>query len=85
MDKFLNETNETKALQKIYSHIQDEKSKEIYMSRSMYSLSDDRVYMKNIVRNCDMSKEIYNNINEKNKLVLFGAGTWGECYNILFK
>ena len=77
MDKFLNETNETKALQKIYSHIQDEKSKEIYMSRSMYSLSDDRVYMKNIVRNCDMSKEIYNNINEKNKLVLFGAGTWG--------
>lgn len=84
MDKFLNETNETKALQKIYSHIQDEKSKEIYMSRSMYSLSDDRVYMKNIVRNCDMSKEIYNNINEKNKLVLFGAGTWGG-YNILFK
>ena len=77
MDKFLNETNETKALQKIYSHIQDEKSKEIYMSRSMYSLSDDRVYMKNIVRNCDMSKEIYNNINEKNKLVLFGAGTGG--------
>lgn len=77
MDKFLNETNETKALQKIYLHIQDEKSKEIYMSRSMYSLSDDRVYMKNIVRNCDMSKEIYNNINEKNKLVLFGAGTWG--------
>ena len=65
MDKFLNETNETKALQKIYSHIQDEKSKEIYMSRSMYSLSDDRVYMKNIVRNCDMSKEIYNNINDK--------------------
>ncbi len=85
MDKFLNETNETKALQKIYSHIQDEKSKEIYMSRSMYSLSDDRVYMKNIVRNCDMSKEIYNNINEKNKLVLFGAGTWGGGYNILFK
>ena len=85
MDKFLNETNETKALQKIYSHIQDEKSKEIYMSRSMYSLSDDRVYMKNIVRNCDMSKEIYNNINEKNKLVLFGAGTWGGCYNLLFK
>lgn len=32
------------------------------MARSMYSLSDNKNYMKDIVRKCDMSMEIYNSI-----------------------
>ena len=79
MKSFLNETNDTIALKNVYDHIQDEESRNIYMARSMYSLSDNKNYMKDIVRKCDMSREIYNSIVGKNKLVLFGAGTWGEA------
>lgn len=79
MKSFLNETNDTIALKNVYDHIQDEESRNIYMARSMYSLSDNKNYMKDIVRKCDMSMEIYNSIVGKNKLVLFGAGTWGEA------
>ena len=58
MKSFLNETNDTIALKNVYDHIQDEESRNIYMARSMYSLSDNKNYMKDIVRKCDMSREI---------------------------
>ncbi len=81
MDKFMNEDNDSKKLINIYNHLQDDESRTIYEARSLYSLTDNKLYMRNIVRNSALSKCLIEHINKnKNKkLVLFGAGTWGKA------
>ena len=81
MDKFMNENSRSKKLINVYNHLQDDESRMIYEFRSLYSLTDDKVYMRNIVRNSALSKCLIEciNVNKNKKLVLFGAGTWGKA------
>lgn len=81
MDKFMNEDSRSKKLINVYNHLQDDESRMIYESRSLYSLTDDKLYMRNIVRNSALSKCLIEciNVNKNKKLVLFGAGTWGKA------
>ena len=80
IDKFINEDNKSKMLIDVYAHLQDDESRAIYEARALYSLTDDKVYMRNIVRNSALSKCLIEciNVNKNKKLVLFGAGTWGK-------
>lgn len=86
MEKFMCETKETTLLKKVYEHLQDEESKKIYCARSLFSLSDDRAYMKEVVRNMvvsvHMCQQLYK--NKDKKLVLFGAGEWGKALMYYF-
>ena len=81
MEKFMFETKETEALKCIYDHMQDDESRQIYLARSCFSLSDDRKYMQCIIKNMVVSKVLYEGIamHNKQKKVLFGAGTWGRA------
>ena len=67
MEKFMFETKETEALKCIYDHMQDDESRQIYLARSCFSLSDDRKYMQCIIKNMVVSKVLYEGIAMHNK------------------
>lgn len=72
------------ALKQVYDHLQDDESRKIYMARSLYSLSDDKTYMKEIVREMSISKELEKWAKGKERLILFGGGTWGKAITSYF-
>lgn len=86
MEKFMYETKRTTLLREIYDHLQDEESKKIYMARSLFSLSDDRDFLTEVVRNMTVSRTLINQVekHKDNKIVLFGAGTWGKAITYFF-
>jgi hypothetical protein len=81
MDKFINESEKELLIRKVYEQMQDEISRTIYKSRSLYSLSDDKNVLKNIVRESCISKILLQNVgkHKHQKLCLFGIGTWGKA------
>ena len=81
MEKFMYETEKMEVLKCIFDHMQDEESRQIYLARSCFSLSDDRKYMQYSIKNMVVSKVLYEGIakHSKQKKVLFGAGTWGKA------
>ena len=86
MERFLNETEESLALKKVYEHLQDDESREIYLSRSLFSLTDDRNQMKSIIRNMVLSKVLLKELenHRDQRKILFGAGTWGKMIKKFF-
>jgi hypothetical protein len=85
MEKFVCETNRTKLMGEIYGHLQDVKSKEIFIARSLYSLCNDNTYMDDMVKNMTISKVLLHEIagHKNEKKVLFGAGIWGVYYSFV--
>lgn len=61
----------------IYTKLQDEKSKEIFKNRLLYSITNESRYIKNIVSMNEYGKEFLKIIH-KNKIYLFGGGIWGS-------
>ena len=86
MEKFMYETEETKQLKAVYEHLQDEESRKIYVARSLFSLSDNRLYMYDVIRNMSVSKYLLGAIQKhyNQKMILFGAGTWGDAITKIF-
>lgn len=84
MNQFLFDDDRMIVLKQVYNHLQDEESKSIYLARSKFSLSDEKDYLRTIVREMSISKELMKWTKEKDRLVLFGAGTWGDAITYYF-
>ena len=68
-----------KKINEIYSWIDDEISKEIFVNRLLYSLTEDVKYIRNIVCTIKEGKDIYNKLKTSSqKKVIFGAGSVGK-------
>ncbi len=70
----------------IYSRLQDEESTHIFMNRLLYNITDDYLYIKNIVDCLPESKVVRDIISQHDEQpkVLFGAGTWGRRFQYVF-
>lgn len=80
MDTFYGEEENIVYLKNVYAQLQDDVSRQIYISRSLYSLTDEKKYMKEIVRNSVPGKVLLEEVAKTNKkIALFGAGTWGKA------
>lgn len=87
MDKFMYDTDEMSMLKNVYEKLQDDESRKIYAARSIFSLSDDRKYMLDVIKSMTLSKYMLENIamHKNQKKVLFGAGTWGNAITNVFR
>jgi len=80
MDTFYGEEENAVSLKDVYAQLQDDISRQIYISRSLYSLTNEKKYMKEIVRNSVLGKVLLEEVAKTNKkIALFGAGVWGKA------
>lgn len=81
MDKFMFEDKESMALKNVYDKLQDDESRKIYLARSLYSLTDNKDYMKEIIHDMAPARYLLSELSrhKDKKKVLFGAGTWGNA------
>lgn len=64
---------------KINSRLKDSVSKEIFMNRLLFSMTDDYTYIKNVVLTTDAGKGVYERIKQCNTAIgIFGAGRIGR-------
>ena len=86
MDKFVMETESSLLLRDIYNRLQDDESKEIYKARTLFSLTDDRLCLKDVVRKMTVARSMLEELNKHSgqDFVLFGAGTWGKAILFFF-
>lgn len=68
-------------IKKIWDSLQDKQSKDLYLSRSLYSLTGEDDYLVSQIRNMSVARELtkYIRDNSFKKKVIFGAGTWGQA------
>ena len=71
-----------KSLQEIYSRMQDEKSREIFRQRAMFSLSGAQQYMDEIINDVSERKFLQHNNNEA---YIFGCGFYGKLVHDYIK
>ena len=78
---FVQESEEDIRLKRVYRKLLDEESRDIYKARAFYSLVNDKSILGGIIKKSVTGKSLEQKINEhKNqKLILFGAGTWGNA------
>lgn len=73
-------------IKNIYNHIANEKSREMFTNRLLFSLTEDEKYMKNVIKMTDEGKEFCERIaGSRQKKVIFGAGIWGKQILDTFK
>lgn len=73
-------------IKNIYNHIADNKSREIYINRLLFTLTEDEQYIINILKLTDEGNEFFEKINRSDrKKVIFGAGIWGAQIRNTFK
>lgn len=67
-------------IRKIYSRVEDEVSRRIFKNRLLFSLTDEHVYMKNVISSTEIGKRFLNDVEEKDNknLYIYGAGTRGK-------
>lgn len=69
----------------IYSHLGDEESKKIYVNRLLFSMTGDRKYMTDIIKDTELYKKVRNKFkNDKRKKYIVSAGQWGKIIVDLF-
>ncbi len=74
-----------KQIYEIYCHLCDDESKRIFANRLMYSLTNDRMYIYEIIRNTILYEEIAQLLNkDKGKKYIVSAGYWGRNVIDLF-
>lgn len=81
MDKFMFEDKKSMAQKNVYAKLQDDESRKIYLARSLYSLTDNKDYMKDIIHDMAPARYLLSELAKHNaqKKILFGAGTWGKA------
>lgn len=72
-------------VKEIYSHLGDELSRSIFTQRLLYSLTDDTIYMQNVVKLTEEGKLFIERLNEGKNKAIFGAGIWGKEIARLYK
>lgn len=65
-------------IKNIYAHIGNDVSKEIYINRLLYSLTDDNKYMKKVIETTSEGKEFLSKLYCEKKKIIFSAGAWGK-------
>ena len=80
MKQFMYETENTKIWQQVYDNLADDLSREIYLARSLYSLTCDRDHLKDIIRKMPLSLALRSQTAQHfdSKLALVGAGDWAN-------
>lgn len=73
-----------KNIKNIYDHIVDEKSRDIFLKRVMYSISNDVRFIIDIVYDTLEGKKIYEMLTNSDEHFLFGAGAWGKEIAIIW-
>lgn len=72
-------------IRNIYHHIGDEESKSIYVNRLLFSLTGDRRYMTDIIKNTALYQNICGIMaKDERKKYIAGAGQWGQVIVDLF-
>ncbi len=72
-------------IQDIYRHLGDDRSKEIYADRLLFSLTGDKDYMLRIVKNTALYQNIYEKfVQDKREKYIVSAGQWGMITADLF-
>lgn len=73
-------------IQEIYRHLGDDRSKEIYADRLLFSLTGDKNYMLRIVKNTALYQNVYEKIVRDNrKKYIVSAGQWGMIVADLYR
>ena len=65
-------------IKKIYSHIANDYSKEMFINRLMYSLTSDNQYILNVIKMTPEGRVFISKLQNKKKNLIFGAGAWGK-------
>lgn len=72
-------------IKNIYSHLGDEESRQIYADRLLFSLTGDRRYMTDIIRNTALYQKIHDILtNDRRGKYIASAGQWGKIIADLF-
>lgn len=62
----------------IYNHIANDKSREMYVNRLLFSMTEDEQYIKNVIKMTDEGEAFCEIIQRScQRKVIFGAGIWG--------
>lgn len=73
-------------IQEIYRHLGDDKSREIYANRLLFSSTGDWNYMIRIVKSTNLYHKIYKILeNDSTPKYIFSAGQWGKVIADLFQ
>ncbi len=87
MDGFMFEDTDDFELQNVFDHFQDDESRELYITRSIYSLTGDRDVLREQIRSMDVAKLLLRRVkglDKGKKIALFGLGEWGTAVYDLF-
>ena len=78
---FVQESAEDIRLKMVYRKLLDEESRDIYKARAFYSLLNDKSVLSGIIKKSVTGRTLEQKINEHKdqKLILFGAGVWGNA------
>lgn len=72
-------------VRRIYSHLGDEESKRIYADRMLFSLTGDRQYMADIIKDTELYQKVRAIlVNDKKEKYIASAGQWGKIIADLF-
>lgn len=64
---------------RIYNALADAESKYIFGNRFLFSLTENKEYMENVIKTTVEGKKFYERLEQTNtKKVIFGAGFWGR-------
>ena len=67
-----------KDIENIYSHIQNDYSREIFSNRLLYSLTNDKRYIHTVISMTPEGREFLEKLHNGKRNLIFGAGTWGK-------
>lgn len=62
----------------IYNRLQDDMSKEIFINRFSYNITNDYKYIRKIFDCLDITSVLLETLKNKEKIVIFGAGRYGD-------
>ena len=65
-------------IKKIYNHMGNDLSKEIYINRLLYSLTEDNKYMRNVIETTYEGRQFISKLYCDKKKIIFSAGAWGK-------
>lgn len=72
-------------IKNVYTRLADELSKDIFVNRVLFSLTDDWVYIRKIIKKVNVFKKLKETLSTcQKKIYLYGAGVRGERFPFLF-
>lgn len=73
-------------IQNIYNHLGDEESRKIYADRLLFSLTGDRRYITNIIKNTALYQKVHEIlVKDQSRKYIASAGQWGKIIADLFE